>query len=227
MIVLVIIGLALLAGVIYGPHLWIRRTMAVHGVERPDFPGTGGELARHLLDKAGLESVKVERIEGGDHYSPAEKTVRLSANNFDGRSITAVAVAAHEVSHALQDRDGYGPLMMRQKLAGICIVIERTGSIMMMATPIVFALTRSPVVLVAEVVLALGILASTVVIHVFTLPTEYDASFNRALPVLEHYLKSEDMPAARSVLKAAAFTYVASALVSLLDIARWVRILRF
>ena len=133
----------------------------------------------------------------------------------------------HEVSHALQDRDGYGPLMMRQKLAGICIVIERTGSIMMMATPIVFALTRSPVVLVAEVVLALGILASTVVIHVFTLPTEYDASFNRALPVLEHYLKSEDMPAARSVLKAAAFTYVASALVSLLDIARWVRILRF
>ena len=201
--------------------------MAVHGLERPDFPGTGGELARHLLDKAGLESVKVERIEGGDHYSPAEKTVRLSANNFDGRSITAVAVAAHEVSHALQDRDGYGPLMMRQKLAGICIVIERTGSIMMMATPIVFALTRSPVVLVAEVVLALGILASTVVIHVFTLPTEYDASFNRALPVLEHYLKSEDMPAARSVLKAAAFTYVASALVSLLDIARWVRILRF
>lgn len=201
--------------------------MAVHGVERPDFPGTGGELARHLLDKAGLESVKVERIEGGDHYSPAEKTVRLSANNFDGRSITSVAVATHEVSHALQDRDGYGPLMMRQRLASVCIVIERTGSIMMMATPIVFALTRSPVVLVAEVVLALGILASTVVIHVFTLPTEYDASFNRALPVLEHYLKSEDMPAARSVLKAAAFTYVASALVSLLDIARWVRILRF
>jgi uncharacterized protein len=227
MVILIILGVALLLGLIFGPQMWIRSTMARHGVERPDFPGTGGELARHLLDKAGLEAVKVERVDGGDHYSPAEKTVRLSAGNFDGRSVTAVAVAAHEVSHALQDKDGYAPLMMRQKLAGACIMIERAGSIMMMATPIVFALTRSPVVLVAEVVLALGILASTVVIHIFTLPTEYDASFNRALPVLEHYLKPEDMPAARSVLKAAAFTYVASALVSLLDVARWFRILRF
>jgi uncharacterized protein len=227
MVILIILGVGLLFGLFFGPRMWIRSTMARHGVERPDFPGTGGELARHLLDKAGLEAVKVERIDGGDHYSPAEKTVRLSTGNFDGRSVTAVAVAAHEVGHALQDKDGYAPLMMRQKLAGACIMIERTGSIMMMATPIVFALTRSPVVLVAEVVLALGILASTVVIHVFTLPTEYDASFNRALPVLEHYLKPEDMPAARSVLKAAAFTYVAAALVSLLDVARWFRILRF
>jgi Zn-dependent membrane protease YugP len=88
-------------------------------------------------------------------------------------------------------------------------------------------LTRSPVVLLAEVVLALGILASTVVIHIFTLPTEFDASFRRALPILENYLPANEMPGARQVLKAAAFTYVASALVSILDIARWLRILRF
>ena len=98
---------------------------------------------------------------------------------------------------------------------------------MLMATPLVFALTRSPVVLLAEVVLAIGILSSTIVIHLVTLPTEFDASFNRALPLLKNYLKPEHMPAANSVLRAAALTYVAGALVSLLDFARWVRLLRF
>ena len=227
MLILIILGVALLAGLIFGPQFWIKWVMAKHAVEQPEFPGTGGELARHLLDKAGLETVKLERIDGGDHYSPADKAVRLSAKNFDGKSVTAVSVAAHEVGHALQHKDNYGPLMMRQKLAGTCIMIERTGGILMMATPFIFALTRSPVVLVAEVVLALGILASTVVIHIFTLPTEYDASFKRALPILEGYLRPEDMPGARRVLKAAAYTYVASALVSILDMARWLRILRF
>jgi Zn-dependent membrane protease YugP len=201
--------------------------MEKHAKEQPEFPGTGGELARHLLDKAGLEAVKLERINGGDHYSPEEKTVRLSQRNFDGKSVTAVAVAAHEVGHALQHQDNYAPLMLRQRLAGACITIERTGGILLMATPVVFALTRSPVVLLAELVLGLGILASTVVIHIFTLPTEFDASFKRALPILENYLRPEDMPGARQVLKAAAFTYVASALISILNIARWLRILRF
>ena len=227
MLILISLGVALLAGLIFGPQFWIKWVMAKHAVEQPEFPGTGGELARHLLDKAGLELVKLERTDGGDHYSPADKAVRLSAKNFDGKSVTAVSVAAHEVGHALQHKDNYGPLMMRQKLAGTCIMIERTGGILMMATPFVFALTRSPVVLVAEIILALGILASTVVIHIFTLPTEYDASFKRALPILESYLRPEDMPGARRVLKAAAYTYVASALVSILDMARWLRILRF
>ena len=98
---------------------------------------------------------------------------------------------------------------------------------LLMATPVVFAVTHSPVVLLAEVVLGLGILASTVVIHIFTLPTEFDASFKRALPILENLPRPEDMPGARQVLKAAAFTYVASALISILNIARWLRILRF
>jgi uncharacterized protein len=227
MIALVGLGVLGLLVLIFGPQFWIKYTMAAHGKDRLDFPGTGGELARHLLDEAGLQEVKLERIPAGDHYSPAEKAVRLTPGNFDGKSVTAAAVAAHEVGHALQDRDGYAPLRIRQKLAGICITIERVGSILLFATPFIFALIRSPIVLVAEVVLALGILASTVVIHIFTLPTEFDASFRRALPVLQGYLRPEDIPAARSVLKAAAYTYVAGALVSLLDIARWIRILRF
>jgi Zn-dependent membrane protease YugP len=227
MLVLAILGVGLLIALIFGPQFWIKWVMEKHAREQPEFPGTGGELARHLLDKAGLEAVKLERFDGGDHYSPEEKTVRLSARNFDGKSVTAVAVAAHEVGHALQHKDNYAPLMLRQKLAGICIIMERTGGVLLMATPVIFSVTHSPVVLVAELVLGLGILASTVVIYIFTLPTEFDASFKRALPILENYLRPEDMPGARQVLKAAAFTYVASALVNILNIARWLRIPRF
>jgi uncharacterized protein len=190
-------------------------------------PGTGGELARHLLDDAGLADVKVDMVATGDHYSPQEKAVRLSELNYKGKSITAVAVAAHEVAHAIQDKHGYAPLKWRQRMVEKALWIDRLGSAIFFASVLLFALTRNPVWLVLQIVFSLGILASTIVIHLFTLPTEFDASFNKALPVLKNYLPAEEMAGARSVLKAAAFTYVAGALVSLLNVARWLRILRF
>jgi uncharacterized protein len=228
MIILGILAIVLLAALILGPQVLINWTMSKHGKKREDFPGTGGELARHLLNDAGLTDVKLEVTDKmGDHYSPDDKVVRLSEENMNGKSITAIAVAAHEVAHAIQDRDGYAPLIMRQRLVKKAILVERFGSAVMMLTPVVFMLTRNPAAAMLEILAALGILASTIVIHIFTLPTEFDASFKKALPVLENYLTPEDMPGARAVLRAAAFTYVASALISLLNIARWLRILRF
>lgn len=225
--IFIAIGILALLALIFGPQLWIRRTMARHAGERADFPGTGGELARHLLDEAGLQSVKVEIVEAGDHYSPVDKAVRLTKANHQGRSVTAIAIAAHEAAHAMQDAEGYAPLRLRQKLVGYGIIIEKTGSVLLLATPVIFALTRSPIVLAFEIIAGLGILSSTIVLHVVTLPTEFDASFKRALPILTHYVRPEDMKGARQVLRAAAFTYVASALISLIDVARWIRILRF
>ncbi len=227
MLSLAIIGFFAFLALIYGPQFWINWTLKKHGVERVEMPGTGGELARHLLDDAGLQEVKVEISSTGDHYSVDDKAVRLSVQHFKGKSIAAVAVAAHEVAHAIQDHEGYAPLMWRQRLIKKTIVVERLGSLVLMATPLVFMLLRSPVVLFFEVAVAIGILASTIVVHLFTLPTEFDASFKKALPVLNNYLPAAEMPGARSVLKAAAFTYVASALVSLLNVARWLRLLRF
>jgi uncharacterized protein len=227
MLILAVLGVIAFIALVFGPQVWINWTMRAHAKERDDMPGTGGELARHLLDDAGLNHVKVEIVAAGDHYSPQDKAVRLSEANFKSKSITAVAVAAHEVAHAIQDRDDYMPLKLRQRWVNKTIMIERFGSMVLMATPLVFALVRSPVVLALEIAAAIGILASTIVIHLVTLPTEFDASFKKALPVLENYLPPEEMQGARSVLKAAAFTYVAGALVSLLNVARWLRILRF
>jgi hypothetical protein len=98
----------------------------------------------------------------------------------------------------------------------------------MLAAPILMILAKSPHVLILEVALGVLILSMTIVMHAVTLPVEFDASFRRALPVLKtgRYLDDKDMPAAKEILRAAAFTYVAAAAMSLLDVARWLRVLR-
>lgn len=224
---IVFAGLAFLA-LTFLPGFWVKRVIAQNAVHRDDFPGTGGELARHLLDEAGLQSVGVEVTERGDHYDPADRMVRLSKANHDGQSLSAVAIAAHEVGHALQHAEGYGPFKTRMRFAGIVHKIEKVGGAVMLATPVIAAATRLPSIVAVEIGLGLAILSSSVAFHLVTLPVELDASFGRALPILKSgkYLNKHDLPAASHVLKAAAYTYVAAALVSMIDIARWVRILR-
>ncbi|MEL6225837.1 MAG: zinc metallopeptidase, partial [Pseudomonadota bacterium] len=98
----IILGLGFLALMVL-PSLWVRSVIARHGRDRPDFPGTGGEFARHVLDEMKLRHVTVEPTDMGDHYDPSTKTVRLIPEHFDGRSLSAVVIAAHEVGHAMQD----------------------------------------------------------------------------------------------------------------------------
>jgi len=93
----------LLAFLAYAPSLWVSLVMRRHGNDREDIPGTGGELAEHLIQRFELEGVSLEETtERNDHYDPNTATVRLSPSNFNGKSLTAVAVAAHEVGHAIQ-----------------------------------------------------------------------------------------------------------------------------
>jgi Zn-dependent membrane protease YugP len=222
LLLLVMLALAVL------PTVWVRAVLARHGRDRPDLPGTGGELARHLLDEMKLTSVKVEETALGDHYDPAMKAVRLMPDRFHGRSLTAVVVAAHEVGHAMQDATDSPLLKTRTRLARTAFIIEKVGVVVMMASPLLAAITRHPVGMLMELGAGFAILSMGAVLHAVTLPTEFDASFNRALPVLEagRYIPEHDMPAARSILRAAAFTYVAGALMTLINIARWLRVLR-
>jgi uncharacterized protein len=228
-IILAVAG-ALLLALIFLPQWWVRSAMRRHAKERKDFPGTGGELARHLLDLAKLAEVRVEIAPpGGDHYDPIDRVVRLSPDNHDGRSVTAIAVAAHEASHAMQHADGDKLLTTRVKLAGSVRSIEVSAAIILALAPVVAFLVKSPALILVQIAVVVALLASRVLIHVLTLPVELDASFKRALPILEKggYLGEKDMPAAKTVLRAAAMTYIASALVALLDVARLMRMLRF
>jgi hypothetical protein len=218
-----------LLALIVGPQMWVRSVMRRHATDRPDIEGTGGDLARHLLDLAGLSQVKVELTGDGDHYDPVAKAVRLSPDTHDGRTVTAIAVAAHEVGHALQDKDGDPLLATRMNLARAVIWLDRLAIVVMLLAPLVFAFVKAPALLVAQIGLGLLLMAGTVLMHVVTLPVEWDASFRRALPILKtgNFLPEDDMPAARQVLRAAALTYVAAAAVSLIDVLRWLRLLRF
>jgi uncharacterized protein len=224
----IIIGVLLLAVLIFVPQWWIRHVLARHQQERDDLGGTGAELARLLLDKAELRHVKVELTEGGDHYDPADETVRLSLPHHDGKSIAALSVAAHEVGHALQHAQGDRIFALRGQLAPGIIWFERIAQVVFFTIPVLGALARSPVMLVGQAVLVIGLLASRLVMHLVTLPVEIDASFRRALPILQagNFIPESDMSAAREVLRAAALTYVAAALLSLVDVTRLIRVLR-
>ena len=227
-ILIAVAGLLLLL-LIFGPQVWVRRVMKQHGDDRPDLPGTGAELARHLLDAADLQSVAVDKTDSGDHYDPDALSVRLLPQHHDGRSITAVAVAAHEVSHALQHARREPAFMRRLELVRSLVWVDRIASGILMLTPVVAILVRSPALVILQIFAGISLLGIRVVVHATTLPVEFDASFGKALPALlrGRYLGAGDLPAARNVLKAAAYTYVAAALATLLDIARWFRILRF
>jgi Zn-dependent membrane protease YugP len=227
--ILIALGGLLLLALVFGPQLWVKRVLRQHAADRPDLPGTGAELARHLLDEADLQSVTVEKTDLGDHYDPEAHAVRLLPQHHDGRSVAAVAVAAHEVSHAVQHARGETAFMRRLELIRSLVWVERIAGVVLMLTPIVLIVVRSPALAILQLVAGIALLGIRVVVHATTLPVEFDASFGKALPVLlrGRYLAAGDMQAARGVLKAAAYTYVAAALASLLDVARWFRILRF
>ncbi len=224
----IVVFVLLLLALVFGPGLWVQHVMRRYSEPADRYPGTGAELARELLDRHALRGVRVEASDVGDHYDPGERAVRLTPDKFSGRSLTAITVAAHEVGHAVQDSEGYGPLKLRSHLVRVAGPIQKVGAGVLMVSPFIAALTRLPQIGILMFVGGLLTLATTTLVHLVTLPTEFDASFRRALPMLDRFeiLKSVDRPHARRLLRAAALTYVAASLASLLNIARWWAILR-
>lgn len=224
----IIIILLILLVLLIGPGLWVKRVMARYSKPADRYGQTGAETARRLLDALELGAVAVEISDSGDHYDPAARAVRLSPGNYQGRSLTAVTVAAHEVGHALQDAQGFAPLKWRTQLVQWVGPVEKIGAVLMMATPLIIGITRLPLAGLLMFLGGLLTLGSAVVIHLLTLPTEFDASFARAMPLMrdQEVLYEADERHARRLLRAAAMTYVSASLMSLLNVARWIAILR-
>ena len=223
-----LIIVVLVVALILGPAYWVKYTLNKYSYPEDRYPGTGAELARILLDWANLQQVKVEETESGDHYDPIAKVVRLTPDKFNGKSLTAITVAAHEVGHAIQDRDGYLPLKLRTRLVQLAAPAEKLGALILMIAPLVMLVTRAPVTGALFFAGGLLTLGAATLVHLVTLPMEMHASFARALPMLEKggYLKQGDEPHARRILRAAAWTYVSASLMTLLNIGRWWAILR-
>ncbi len=220
--------LILLLVALLGPQLWVRHVLERYGREAEDnFPGSGGELARHLLDRFGLQAVKVEASEQGDHYDPDSRTVRLSPDKLDGRSLTAITVAAHEVGHALQHAADEPLFRLRIHTARLATWAQPVGSFLLFAAPLATLITRAPSPGLITALAAFLLLGSGLLVQLLTLPVEWDASFSKALPILRQgYLTPAQHRPAQRILRAAAFTYVAAALAGLLNFWRWWRLIR-
>ena len=186
---------------------------------------TGAEVARDILDANGLQHVSVEMVPGqlSDHYDPIHKAVRLSEGNYSQPSLAALAVAAHEVGHAIQDAKAYAPLVVRARMVPTLNVAANLGQVALMIGLFMLASSFGQTMLMIGLV-GLGL---TLVFHLVTLPVEFDASA-RALRVLEGngYLTREENSGARSVLTAAAMTYVVAALGALATLVYYLGFLR-
>lgn len=217
-----------IAALIVGPQLWVRYVLWRHSKEIVDMPGSGAELAEHLIERFQLDGVKVVKAAPDqNYYSPAEKIVALSPEVYYGKSVTAVAVAAHEVGHAIQFCKQEPVSRLRDRYLTRAHQIKRIGAGLLMIAPMVTLLIKSPVVFLWIGVIAVITMLASALMYVAILPEEYDASFNKALPILrEGYLPEHRLSAAHSVLRAAALTYVAGALLDVLRLWRWIRFLR-
>ncbi|HAI52302.1 MAG: zinc metallopeptidase [Limnochordia bacterium] len=187
----------------------VKSTFARYLQERSYVGLTGAQVARQILNANGLHNVSVERVGGEltDHYDPRSETVRLSPQVYDGTSVAAVGVAAHEVGHAVQHARGYVPLGLRTSLFPVAAV----GSQM------AFPLFMLGFLFSMDVLMLVGIwfFIAALAFQLITLPVEFNAS-RRALAALQSggYLTQAEVPKAKAVLSAAALTYVAAVAVA-------------
>ena len=223
-----VVTLLLLLLLVFGPQLWVNYVLQRHNRQPEDnFPGNGAELARHLLDRYDLQEVSVEVTEQGDHYDPRDRAVRLTRDKYEGKTLTAITVAAHECGHAFQHATAQPLFLLRTRVAGMSVIAQRIGSLLLFAAPLSVLIAKAPSAAAFNIAGAILVLGFALLMHLLTLPVELDASFNKALPLLSSgYLSERQIPAARRILRAAALTYVAGSLASLLNFWRWIAILR-
>ena len=176
---------------------------------------SGAEAARIILDRNGLKDVKVRRINGylSDHYNPSTKTINLSYVNYENDSVGAVAVACHECGHAIQDKVGYTFMRIRAALVPLVNFSSYAGYFAILLGCIINSLNLIWIGIFAEIIILL--------FQIITLPVEVDAS-KRAIKELEKYdlLDNNEVSGGKTMLTAAALTYVASVATTIIQILR-------
>ena len=214
-----VMGIGLVVSALAG--LWVKSSYSKYSKQKSYSGMTGAQVARTILDRNGLTNVRVEPIAGQltDHYDPGSKVIRLSEGNFAQNSIAAVSVAAHEAGHAIQDATGYTPMKLR---AGLFPIVNFSNQLFM---PLLFGgfimggLGGQGGLGTTLIQIAAVLFIAVFAFHVVTLPVEINAS-TRAYGLLTRYgiLSLNEAGGTRRVLTAAAFTYIAAALTSLLTL---------
>ncbi|MBQ8597781.1 MAG: zinc metallopeptidase [Lachnospiraceae bacterium] len=187
---------------------------------------TGAEAAERILRNSGIHDVQIQHVSGNltDHYDPSSKVLRLSDSVYDSRSVAAIGVAAHECGHALQHKEGYGPLKLRSMLVPAANLGSKLGLplvLLGLALGFAFELPGGGYFSLAQI--GVWVFSLAVLFQVVTLPVEFNAS-SRALKMLQSYgiMREDEVDDCKNVLGAAALTYVAAAASSILQLFRLV-----
>jgi len=209
------------------PIIWFNFIFKKNNKILEKMPFNGLEFGEQIIKEKNLSDVVIEGTKGGDHYDPNEKKVRVKQERLDNKSITAISVVCHEIGHAIQHNENYKPLERRQILVKNTAWISKLGGgILYIGLPTLFATGSFPLIRVCLILVIFTIIIN-VLIHLVTLDVEIDASFNRALPILREKVPSQYHEECRSVLRAAAYTYVIGALRSVISLRYiWLLIMR-
>ena len=209
------------------PVVWLNYVFKKNDEILPNMPFNGIEFGNQLIKELELKDVSLEKTLIGDHYDLDQRKVKVGEDRLKKKSLTSISIICHEIGHAIQHAENYTPLITRTKLVKNTLWINKIAfAVIYIGLPIIFATGYLPLIKVCILLILLSLFIG-VIIHLVTLEVELDASFNKALPLLEDgYLNETQVSASKKILKAAAWTYVASSLGSLLNFWRWMAILR-
>ena len=216
----IIVSILILPGIIYGIVSQVNVTNTFNSFKSVSSTSgkTASDVAREMLDQAGLQDVKINKISGNltDNYDPRKRVLNLSDSTYSSTSVAAIGVAAHEVGHAIQHKEKYAPLVIRNSIVPYVNFASHMFWPLMIVGFILNVLADTTLLGMTLIWISVALYASTTIFYLVTVPVEYNAS-NRALSVLSKgILEKDELPYAEKVLRAAGQTYVAALITSAL-----------
>ena len=200
------------------PVLWVNYVFKKNDTILPKMPFNGYEFGEEIIKELKLKNVSIEKTLIGDHYDLVEKKVKVHEDRFKRKSLTSISIICHEIGHAIQHAQNYSPLISRTKLVKNTQWINKLSmAIIYIGLPLIFATGFLPLIKICALIILLSTLIG-VIIHLITLEVELDASFNRAFPIIKKKIPEVYHNSCRSVLRAAAFTYVVGVFKNLISL---------
>lgn len=200
------------------PVIWINYVFKKNDEILPNMPFNGIEFGNQLIKELELKDVCLEKTLIGDHYDLDQRKVKVGEDRLRKKSLTSISIICHEIGHAIQHAENYTPLITRTKLVKNTLWINKIAfAVIYIGLPIIFATGYLPLIKVCILLILLSLFIG-VVIHLVTLEVELDASFNKAMPIIKQKIPAVYHDSCRSILRAAAFTYVVGVFKNLISL---------
>ena len=200
------------------PVIWINYVFKKNDEILPNMPFNGIEFGNQLIKELELKDVCLEKTLIGDHYDLDQRKVKVGEDRLRKKSLTSISIICHEIGHAIQHAENYTPLITRTKLVKNTLWINKIAfAVIYIGLPIIFATGYLPLIKVCILLILLSLFVG-VVIHLVTLEVELDASFNKAMPIIKKKIPAVYHDSCRSILRAAAFTYVVGVFKNLISL---------